>query len=144
MPRRKAESASLSEPDRRVGALRNGLAALLVLVAATAVARAGRRGEGALPPAAEPPPCAVTEREAPRDAARALMCGDRLDFRKATLADLLLLDGIGPRRARALLAARRAGSLQHVSDADRMPGFGPALVWRLDRDLAFGGAPEDG
>lgn len=55
-----------------------------------------------------------------------------MDLNSATEADLLTLSGVGPARARAILAYRREkGSFAAVADLDRVPGFGRSLVARL-------------
>jgi len=60
-------------------------------------------------------------------AARAL-----LDLNAATAAELERLPGIGPSRARDIVADReRHGSFSRVTDLDRIPGIGPAAVARL-------------
>ena len=58
--------------------------------------------------------------------------GGPIDLNSAAEADLLALPGIGPARARAILAYRRdKGSFAAVSDLGRVSGFGRALVARL-------------
>jgi competence ComEA-like helix-hairpin-helix protein len=59
--------------------------------------------------------------------------GDALvDLNLASEADLVALPGIGPARARAILAYRReAGPFAAVSDLSRVPGFSRSLVARL-------------
>lgn len=133
--------------------IRNGLAALLAGVVAVATL-AGGLGEGAGGGGSErasalahttwQPPLRAADHVALGDqAALALMRGERLAFRSLAAGDLRLIDGIGPRRARELLAARRAGALQSVADVDRLPGFGPRLVSRLAGAVAFAGERED-
>lgn len=72
-----------------------------------------------------------------------LMRGQRLPIASLTADDLRLIDGIGPQRARALIAARRLGALESVSDVDRLPGFGPQLMSRLAATVAFAGGREN-
>jgi competence protein ComEA len=58
--------------------------------------------------------------------------GSLIDLNSASEADLLALPGIGPARARAILAYRREkGSFAAVSDLGRVSGFGRSLVARL-------------
>jgi competence ComEA-like helix-hairpin-helix protein len=58
--------------------------------------------------------------------------GALVDLNLASEADLLALPGIGPARARAILAYRReAGPFAVVSDLSRVPGFSRSLVARL-------------
>ncbi len=68
----------------------------------------------------------------------ALLRGDSLDLATATQRELELIDGIGPKRARRLLAARRAGALESLADVGRMPGFGPILLGKLGGAFGLG------
>ncbi len=55
-----------------------------------------------------------------------------LDLNSATENDLLALPGVGPARAKAILAYRREqGSFAEVSDLERVPGISRALAARL-------------
>ena len=55
-----------------------------------------------------------------------------IDLNSVSEAELVALPGIGPARARAILAYRRnKGSFAAVSDLGRVPGFGGSLVARL-------------
>jgi comEA protein len=55
-----------------------------------------------------------------------------LDLNSATEAELVGLPGIGPSRARDIVAYReRHGSFSRVADLDRIPGIGPAALARL-------------
>jgi competence protein ComEA len=55
-----------------------------------------------------------------------------VDLNSATEAELVALSGIGPVRARAIVAYRReAGPFAGVSDLARVPGFSHSLVARL-------------
>ncbi|HEV8357501.1 MAG TPA: ComEA family DNA-binding protein [Gemmatimonadales bacterium] len=58
--------------------------------------------------------------------------GGPVDLNSASEADLVALPGIGPVRARAILAYRReAGPFAAVSDLERVPGISRSLVTRL-------------
>ena len=55
-----------------------------------------------------------------------------LDLKSATAAELVRLPGIGPSRARDIVAYReRHGSFSRVADLDRIPGIGPAALAKL-------------
>jgi competence ComEA-like helix-hairpin-helix protein len=55
-----------------------------------------------------------------------------LDLNTATEAELVRLPGIGPSRARDIVAYRtRHGSFSRVADLDRIPGIGPAAMAKL-------------
>lgn len=55
-----------------------------------------------------------------------------IDLNSATAVELERLPGIGPARARAIVADReRHGSFSRVADLDRIPGIGPAAVAKL-------------
>jgi competence protein ComEA len=55
-----------------------------------------------------------------------------LDLNTATEAELVRLPGIGPSRARDIVAYReRHGSFSRVADLDRIPGIGPAALAKL-------------
>ena len=55
-----------------------------------------------------------------------------LDLNSATADELVRLPGIGPSRARDIVAYReRHGSFSRVADLDRIPGIGPAAMAKL-------------
>ena len=57
----------------------------------------------------------------------------RLDVNTASAAELELLPGIGPRRARVLMEARqKRGGFATVQELAALRGFSPALVRRLE------------
>lgn len=71
----------------------------------------------------------TTRGYAPGSSARG---GRPVNLNSASESELLGLPGIGPAKARAILAYRREkGSFAAVSDLGRISGFGPALVARL-------------
>lgn len=53
------------------------------------------------------------------------------DINVATVADLLLIPGIGPILATAIVAERASGPFTSVEDLTRVPGVGPNLLERL-------------
>jgi competence ComEA-like helix-hairpin-helix protein len=56
-----------------------------------------------------------------------------VDLNSATEKDLVALPGVGPARARAILAYRReAGSFAAVSELERVPGISRSLRARLE------------
>jgi len=67
----------------------------------------------------------------------------RLDPNLATEEELLLLDGLGPARVRALLALRKESPFRGPEDLLSVPGIGPVTLERLRPDLAeeFSGVP---
>ncbi|MCI0588915.1 MAG: helix-hairpin-helix domain-containing protein [Planctomycetes bacterium] len=67
----------------------------------------------------------------------------RLDPNLATEEELLLLDGLGPARVRALLETRKESPFHGPEDLLSVPGIGPITLERLRPDLAeeFSGAP---
>jgi competence ComEA-like helix-hairpin-helix protein len=57
---------------------------------------------------------------------------DALDLNRATVADLVTLPGIGPAKARAIVAFRdSSGPFRQLEDLRRVPGISAALFGRL-------------
>lgn len=55
-----------------------------------------------------------------------------VDLNRATVGELEALPGIGPQKARAIVAFRdSAGPFRHVDDVKRVPGVSAALLGRL-------------
>lgn len=77
----------------------------------------------------------VAQTPAPSPGGGTLAAGasaELVDLNSATAAELERLPGIGPSRAREIVAYReRHGSFIRVADLDRIPGIGPAAVARL-------------
>ena len=67
----------------------------------------------------------------PPTGAIALLFGIPIDLNRAAAVDLEALPGIGPARARALVAARRAAPLCGTRDLSRVRGIGPHTAERL-------------
>jgi len=64
----------------------------------------------------------------------------KVDLNAATAAQLLLLPGIGPKRAADLIAERQArGAFKDMADVGRVPGFGPATLERLAPQVLISG-----
>lgn len=116
MPARPAAEARVAER-----AARSGAALLLIAMLVTLLA-GGSSGQ----PAGRP---------------RAL----RLDPNTASRAELMLLPGIGPARADALLAERGApgGAVDSQDDLDRMHGFGPRRIELLTPHLLLPSATHE-
>jgi competence protein ComEA len=72
-----------------------------------------------------------------RGAAR-LLWGLPLDLEREAAGELEALPGIGPGRARALVAGRPYCSFR---DLDRVPGIGPATLRRLSGKVRVGRSP---
>ncbi|MBX3385802.1 MAG: helix-hairpin-helix domain-containing protein [Phycisphaeraceae bacterium] len=63
----------------------------------------------------------------------------RIDLNAATIAQLELLPGIGPAKARAIVEDReRRGRFGSVEDLDRVAGIGPKTVDRLREHVIVG------
>ena len=73
-------------------------------------------------------------------ALRALREGELLDLNRATLADLELLPGVGPRLAERIAAARgeRGGRFGSLADLQAVSGIGPAKLERIGRVACAG------
>jgi competence protein ComEA len=54
-----------------------------------------------------------------------------IDINEATAAQLQMLPGIGPIRARQILEARQKGAFENVDDLRRVSGIGPKTLERL-------------
>jgi competence ComEA-like helix-hairpin-helix protein len=81
------------------------------------------------------PGCEVAAMSAP---AR-LLTGLPLDLNRASRADLLMLDGIGPKKAAAIIAEREAGgAFGSVAELARVRGIGRATVEKLAPFLTVG------
>ena len=64
----------------------------------------------------------------------------KLDLNTATVDELVLLPGIGPVRARAIVADRaRRGAFSSVESLSRVHGIGPVTVERVRPHVVIGG-----
>lgn len=87
-------------------------------------------------PPADPPVVTAAGARAPAPAGATLP----LDLNAAGVAELDALPGIGPARARAIVAYREAnGPFRAVQDLARVPGIGPAALSRLQERLRVSG-----
>jgi competence protein ComEA len=128
--------------------VRLGACAVLALVAALPLLRARDPGPAvavvsangcalvSAPARAAACPCAALPAEL-RD-----LRGLPLPLNGATPADLEILPGIGPQRARAIVADRDArGAFARVADLERVVGIGSVTVARLEPRLFVGPDP---
>ncbi len=60
-----------------------------------------------------------------------LLFGQPLDLNEADAQALEVLPGIGPSRARAIVAARSEGPFGSLAELESIPGIGPVTVARL-------------
>lgn len=68
----------------------------------------------------------------------------RVDLNTAGEAELMLLDGIGPERARAIVEYRRRhGPFRTLGDLDRVRGIGPRTLERLAPWVTTGDGAND-
>lgn len=75
-------------------------------------------------------------------AARPLAAGERIDPNFADAAELRRLPGIGPAKAGAIVAERRAsGPFGSLEDLGRVPGLGATTIARLAPHLALSPGP---
>jgi hypothetical protein len=83
----------------------------------------------------------VSERpvgEPPERGAARLLWGLPLDLNREDVRELEALPGIGPGRARAIVAGRPHCAL---ADLDRVPGIGPVTLRRLAGKVRVGASP---
>lgn len=62
-----------------------------------------------------------------------------VDLNTATQAQLETLDGVGPKKAEAIIEYRKKnGGFKSVNDLDKVPGFGAKTVDKLKKDITVG------
>ncbi len=107
-----------------------------------------RVGAAAPSPSARPPARPLTPAPSPQRAAAAEAEGagaGALDLNTATFDDLVALPRIGPVKARAILAYRKAhGGFRSVDELVEVRGIGPKLLARLRPLVRVGSAPATG
>lgn len=109
------------------------IGAAFALAAALDIARDASRPRVVESNAACPIPEDVTS-----EALRTLFCTGRLPVNSATAGELERLDGIGPARARAIVAHReRHGPFHCTEDLLEVRGIGPVTVERLEPQIAW-------
>lgn len=85
-----------------------------------------------------------TGRDVPVDAQRVAAAAERINPNTAPLASLLRLPGIGPGRARAIIAHRQAPGrepFRAAEDLAAVRGIGPSTVRLVSPLLTFEGPP---
>ena len=64
-----------------------------------------------------------------------------IDINTATQSQLESLNGIGPKKAQAIIDYRKKnGPFKSASDLDKVPGFGAKTVDELKKDITVGNA----
>lgn len=64
-----------------------------------------------------------------------------VDINTATQSQLESLDGVGPKKAQAIIEYRKKnGAFKSVNDLDKVPGFGAKTVNSLKKDIIVGNA----
>jgi competence protein ComEA len=64
-----------------------------------------------------------------------------VDLNTATQSQLETLDGVGPKKAEAIIEYRKKnGGFKSVNDLDKVPGFGAKTVDKLKKDITVGNA----
>jgi competence protein ComEA len=62
-----------------------------------------------------------------------------VDLNTATQAELENINGIGPKKAQAIIDFRKKnGSFKSVDDLDKVPGFGKKTVDEVKKDIVVG------
>ena len=61
------------------------------------------------------------------------------DLNTATLAELQKVNGIGPKKAEAIIEYRKKTPFKSVDELDKVPGFGKATLDKVKGDLTVSG-----
>jgi competence protein ComEA len=62
------------------------------------------------------------------------------DLNTASLAELEKINGIGPKKAEAIVEYRKKTPFKSVDELDKVPGFGKATVEKVKGELTVSGA----
>src|SRR5690606_19788977 len=62
------------------------------------------------------------------------------DLNTATQAELQKINGIGPKKAEAIIEYRKKTPLTSVDELDKVPGFGKSTVKKVKKDLTVSDA----
>lgn len=62
------------------------------------------------------------------------------DLNTATLAELQKVNGIGPKKAEAIIEYRKKTPFKSVDELDKVPGFGKSTIEKVKNDLTVSGA----
>jgi competence protein ComEA len=70
-------------------------------------------------------------------------CWAAINLNTASQQELETLVGVGPAKARAIIAYRKQhGPFKKLQDLNNVPGFGDKTVKKLEKDLTLSGASE--
>ncbi len=62
-----------------------------------------------------------------------------IDINNATQTELEQINGIGPKKAQAIIDYRKQhGAFKTVNDLEKVPGIGPATMERIRKDITVG------
>lgn len=62
------------------------------------------------------------------------------DLNTATMAELQKVNGIGPKKAEAIIEYRKKTPFKSVDELDKVPGFGKSTVEKVKKDLTVSDA----
>lgn len=81
----------------------------------------------------------VAQCDGPRDgdvslhSAQRLALRGKIELNRASAEDLILIDGIGPSLAKAILASKPRGGFESWEQLDAVPGIGPSKLKALQK-----------